>query len=119
MRICSCSAAISVGTTCTGRMTRDFTGARTTCSDSAARISFSDNGAISQNVSVKSNGVWLTAQKFAYVRVASEFSSGTIVKLICFDSLISILSHDSDHHTLHLHLIRVDEQRLHGGIRRL
>jgi hypothetical protein len=45
------------GTTCTDRTMRAFTGARTTCSASAARISLSESGVISQNVSVKSNGV--------------------------------------------------------------
>ena len=34
-------------------------------SASASRISFSLSGCTSQKVSVKSNGVWLTAQKFA------------------------------------------------------
>src|SRR6186713_495903 len=119
MRNCSCSAAISVGTTCTGTTTRDFICARTTCSDSAARISFSESGAISQKVSVKSNGVWLTAQKLAYVREVSVVSSGMIVKLICFESLMSIFSHDTYHDALHLHLVGLDKDGLHGRIRRL
>ena len=61
----SCSAAISVGMNCTGSTSRALTGARTMCSASASRISFSDSGCTSQKVSVKSNGVWLTAQKLA------------------------------------------------------
>src|SRR5829696_9260209 len=113
MRNCSWSAAMRLGITCTDNTTRAFTGARTTCSASAARMSLSESGAISQNVSVKSNGVWLTAQKFAYVRDDSVVSSGTIVKLICFDSVISIFSHDPDNDALHLELIRIDEEWLH------
>src|SRR5918993_611357 len=127
MRSCSWSAAMRLGTTCTERTTRAFTGARTTCSASAARISFSDSGAISQNVKVKSNGVWLTAQKFAYVRSESVLSSGTIVKLICLGSFIcgggrlrpSILSHHADDNSLDLHLIGVYQHWLHRRIRRL
>ena len=61
----SCSAAISVGTNCTGSTSRARIGARTTWSASASRISFSESGITSQKVSVKSNGVWLTAQKLA------------------------------------------------------
>ena len=38
---------------------------RTMCSASAAWMSFSDSGSTSQNDSVKSNGVWEIAQKFA------------------------------------------------------
>ena len=41
------------------------TGAFTRWSDSAASMSFCDSGCTSQNDSVKSNGVWEMAQKFA------------------------------------------------------
>src|SRR4029077_4070408 len=71
------------GTNCTGTTIFVRTGARTTCSVSASLISLSDSGITSQKVSVKSNGVWAIEQKFEYVRGADEFSSGTIVKLIC------------------------------------
>src|SRR5215831_2242113 len=82
-RQCSCSAAIRFGTNCTGTTTFIFTGARTTCSDSASLISFSDSGITSQKVSVKSKGVCAMEQKFAYVRGSFVESSGTMVKLIC------------------------------------
>src|SRR5438034_1117220 len=97
------------------------------CSDSASLISFSESGMTSQNVSVKSNGVCAIEQKFAYVRGAVELSSGTIVKLICLGwsampqvyAIPSVLPHDADHHTLHLDVVGIDEDRLHGRIRRL
>src|SRR5215467_6213780 len=82
-RQCSCSAEMRFGTNCTGTTTFIFTGARTTCSASAALISLSESGITSQNVSVKSNGVCAMEQKFAYVRGSLVVSSGTIVKLIC------------------------------------
>src|ERR1043165_601382 len=82
-RQCSCSAAIRLGTNCTGTTTLVRTGARTTCSASASLISLSESGITSQKVSVKSNGVCAIEQKFEYVRGAVELSSGTIVKLIC------------------------------------
>jgi hypothetical protein len=46
----------------------------------------SESGITSQNVSVKSNGVWAIEQKLAYVRgdgESVESSAGTMVKLIC------------------------------------
>src|SRR5262249_33102895 len=82
-RQCSCSAAIKFGTNWTGTTTFILTGARTTCSDSASLISFSESGITSQKVSVKSNGVCAIEQKFEYVRGLAVESSGTIVKLIC------------------------------------
>src|SRR5688500_10230902 len=39
-----------------------------------------------------------------------------MVKLICLDSVISIFSHDTDDDALHLQLIWVDEEWLHGGV---
>ena len=63
-RQCSCSAAMRFGTNCTGTTTLTRTGARTTCSDSASLISFSESGITSQKVSVKSNGVCAIEQKF-------------------------------------------------------
>ena len=63
--MCSCSAAMRFGTNWTGTTTRDRTGARTTCSLSASRSSFSESGITSQNVSVKSNGVCAMEQKLA------------------------------------------------------
>jgi hypothetical protein len=76
-----------------GTTTRARTGARTTVSvpgDDAFsdRISSSESGSTSQNVSVQSNGVCEIAQKFAYVRSPRPPSSGTMVKLICFSSAI-------------------------------
>ena len=62
------------------------------CPASAAlsvRISSSESGCTSQNVSVQSNGVCAIAQKFAYVRSDRPPSSGTIVKLICFRSAMT------------------------------
>ena len=56
---------MSVGTNWTGMTILARTGAFTTCSASASRISFSDSGCTSQKVSVKSKGVWLTPQKLA------------------------------------------------------
>ena len=53
------------GTNWTGTTTFARTGARTTCSDSASLISFSDSGITSQKVRVKSNGVCAIEQKFA------------------------------------------------------
>src|SRR5450830_1173599 len=76
-------AAMRFGMNCTGTTIFDFTGARTTCSVSASRISLSESGITSQNVRVKSNGVWAIEQKLAYVRGVDALSSGTIVKLIC------------------------------------
>jgi len=64
-RQCSCSAVIRLGTNCTGTTTFTRTGARTTCSVSADLISLSVRGITSQNVSVKSNGVWEIEQKLA------------------------------------------------------
>ena len=63
--MCSCSAAIRLGTNCTGTTTRVRTGAFTTWSFSAARSCCSESGITSQNVRVKSNGVWAIEQKLA------------------------------------------------------
>src|SRR5262245_21783428 len=83
-------------------------------------MSRGDSGCTSQNDSVKSNGVCEMAQKFAYVRGVSPASSGTMVKLICLRSFMSLVSaHHPDHHTLNLHLVGRHENRLHrrvGGL---
>src|SRR5262249_13157798 len=78
----------------------------------------------SQKVSVKSNGVCAIEQKLAYVRsVSASSSAGTIVKLICLvwsampGSLI--LPHDPHDDALYLYLVRIDKDRLHGGVGRL
>ena len=63
--MCSCSAAIRFGTTCSGSTIFARTGALTRWSASAASMSFGDSGWTSQNDSVKSNGVCEMAQKFA------------------------------------------------------
>ena len=63
--MCSCSAAISVGTNCTGSDDPARTGARTTCSASASLDVLLRQRLTSQKVSVKSNGVCATAQKLA------------------------------------------------------
>src|SRR6185503_2718078 len=112
---------MSPGTTEKGMAMRATTGAFTTCDASACRTSCSVSGCTSQKVSVKSNGVCATAQKFAYSRTgrpASPGSSGTIVKLICFD-MTSVSSHDADDDSLDLNLRGVEMHRLHGGIRGL
>src|SRR5262245_33992033 len=86
--MCSCSAAMRVGTTCSGMTTFVLTGARTICSVSASFMSFSDNGSTSQKVKLKSNGVWEIEQKLAYTLGSVPVSSGTMVKLICLRSVI-------------------------------
>ena len=53
-----------LGTKAVGTAMRDRTGALSTPSDAASRTAFSVGGRTSQNVSVKSNGVWDIAQKF-------------------------------------------------------
>src|SRR5437762_1781991 len=126
---CSCRAAIRFGTNWTGTTIFVRTGARTTCSCSASLISLSESGITSQNVSVKSNGVWAIEQKFEYVRGAVLLSSGTIVKLICLGWSGmpksnpppggSVLPHHADDDALDLNLVGLDEQRLHGGVGRL
>ncbi len=64
--MCSWSAAIRLGTNCTGTTTRVRTGARDhvlVLRVAAARCS--ESGITSQNVSVKSNGVCAMEQKLA------------------------------------------------------
>src|SRR5687768_17229620 len=100
-------------------------------------MSFCESGWTSQKDNVKSNGVCEMAQKFAYVRGESPASSGTIVKLICLRSVMrsvcrglhglrrasflatSIPPHHADHDALDLHLVGLDDDRLHRGIGRL
>ena len=53
------------GTTVNGNATRDTTGARTVWEASACLMSLAESGRTSQKVSVRSNGVCDTAQKFA------------------------------------------------------
>src|SRR4029078_1291975 len=104
------------------------------CCVSASLISLSDSGITSQKVSVKSNGVCAIEQKFAYVRGTVGLSSGTMVKLICFGCCWSairrvylvrtqdqglVLAHHPDDDALHLHLVGVGENRLHGRVGRL
>src|SRR6266436_6670576 len=115
------------GTNCTGTTIFVRTGARTTCSVSASLISLSESGITSQKVSVKSNGVCAIEQKFEYVRGAGALcgsSPGTIVKLICFGwsgmaMTLSVLPHHPDDDSLDLDLVRIDEDGLHRGVRRL
>src|SRR4051812_34959837 len=141
--MCSCSAAIRFGTTCSGTTIFERTGARTMWSASAAWISFSESGRTSQKASVKSNGVCEMAQKFEYVRGRSAVSSGTMVKLICFRSVMAaqdyrarclharylparclharclhhlIPSHHTDDDALHLDLVGRREDWLHGRV---
>src|SRR5689334_15727800 len=112
---------MSPGTTEKGSAMRATIGALTVCDASALRTSCSVSGCTSQNVSVRSNGVCATAQKLAYSRTgrpASPGSSGTIVKLICFD-MTSVSSHDADDDSLNLNLRRVEQHRLHRRIRGL
>ena len=71
-----------------GTTIRARTGAFKTRSADASRTAFSVGGRTSQNVKVKSKGVWEIEQKFAYVRGSCDSSSGTIVKLICLRSLL-------------------------------
>ena len=81
-----------LGTICTGTTTRTRTGAFTRCSCWASWMSCSDSGCTSQNVSVKSNGVCETPQKFAYVRSVPPGSAGTIVKFTWRGSSATVVS---------------------------
>src|SRR5215510_9769617 len=114
-----------LGTNCTGTTILARTGARTTWSDSASLISFSESGITSQKVRVKSNGVCAMEQKFEYVRGAPSAgsSAGTIVKLICLVGSAMrkslILPHHPHDDALNLHLVGIREDRLHRGVGRL
>jgi hypothetical protein len=111
------------GTNPMGTTIRDRTGALSTRSVVASRTVFSVGGITSQNVRVKSNGVWEIAQKFAYVRGSSDDSSGTIVKLTCLRSSmvrsLSVSPHDAYDHALYLHLVCWCDDRRYGVIGRL
>src|SRR5688500_9791755 len=97
---------------------RAMIGALTVCDSSACLMSCSVSGCTSQKVSVRSKGVCATAQKFAYCRrpcASPPGSSGTMVKLICFD-MTSVFSHYSDDDALELHLRGIKKHRLHRGV---
>ena len=133
-RSCSCSAASSVGTLCNGSTMRARTG-RADHMIGARRDSTLFDVLLRERLhfAERQRAIERRVRDGAEIGVGAldpRSSSGTIVKLICLRSDMpaeiyielrrlsgcSVSPHDADHDSLHLHLVRRDDDRLHGRI---